>query len=262
MNDQTHIKLLEYLDGSLPDYERRALERRLAEDHSLRQALDELRLMLFELDNLPEQTPAPDLAIRFDQYLNGEKNALKPSNASARPASMLPLQKTRWDAAAAIALLLIGVGFGWLWHINQRRQAEIQALRTEIKQTQQMLVLAMLEKPSASERIRAVNLLEKEQTDPKIIGALVYTMNFDDMSNVRMKAAQALGNFDGDPAVRDALINSLHRQDSPEVQIAIIDALVSLGEKRAVPVFQHIMEDKDLMDIVRKKAASGIAALL
>ena len=121
----------------------------------------------------------------------------------------------------------------------------------------------LLEKPSASERIQAVNVLKTEEADHRVTDALLQTLNFDETINVRVKAAQALAHFGHeDPNIKIALLNSLKNQKSPEVQIALIDVLVTLEETRAVPSLQKMSQDKRLIDIVRQKAATGANMLL
>jgi HEAT repeat protein len=137
------------------------------------------------------------------------------------------------------------------------------ALRQEVSKTQKMLILSMLEQPSASERIQAVNVLEQQSNaDPKVIQALVYTLNFDDMINVRMKAAQALGSFADDKGARDALISSLSTQESPEVKIIIIEILVALRDKKVVPALRSLSTDEAQLDFVREQAKIGLQRLL
>ena len=261
-HDDITSTLLDYLDGVLPDDERGKLERRLAGDSALRLALAELKTVLAAVGQLPEQAPSPRAESRFQAFLDREKTALAKPGLKGKLAALFSPRYIKWDVAAAMALVLIGAGFGWFWSAYQRQHEELQALRREVRDTQRMLVLAMLEKPSASERIRAVNALEKEAPDPKITDALIQTMNADDMSNVRMKAAQALGHFGDAPAVKQALIDGLATEESPEVQIVIIDALINIGDKQAVPRFRQLVNDKEVMEVVRKRAASGIAALL
>jgi HEAT repeats len=260
--DELDIKLLEYLDGTLPAAERAELERLLAEDEALRKMLDEMKSMLGAMGNGPEQMPSPALDARFLDFLEKEKAATAPVAQKTKRFPLFSGQKSGWELAAACILLLIGVGFGIFWRIQQRHQTEIAALHEEMKQTQRMLVLAMLEKPSASERIRAVNTLGREQSDPKITDALIHTLNFDDMTNVRMKAAKALYNFGDAPTVRDALINSLQIQESPEVQLILIEVLTNLGEKKATPTLKNMARDKKLLEIVRQKAAMGLETFL
>ncbi|WP_353480781.1 HEAT repeat domain-containing protein [Haliscomenobacter sp.] len=262
MHDKTEMLLLEYLDGTLASAERQQLEVRLAQDADLRKNLEELRTVLLHLEQFPEQEPSKELDARFDTFLQAEKRQLQSPNWLGRIRSFQALSRVEWQVAATFALLIIGLGFGWFWRVNQQQQAEIAALRQEMRSTQKMLVLAMLEEPSASDRIQAVNVLEQEKADPKVIKALINTLNFDDMVNVRMKAAQALSTFSDDPMARKALISSLATQESPEVQITIIEILVALGDKRAVPSLRSMSEDEELMDFVRQQAAVGLDVLL
>lgn len=246
-------RLLDYLNGDLPENERLELEHQLAHDDELRRTLDDMKDLLQGLDALPARPPSAQLHERLEALIRREKQNLRPAPRS-RPQS-------EWLAAAAAVLVLIGVGLGYLWQCNRRQQVEILALQAEIKNTRRFVMLAALEKPSASERIQAVSLLKKESADPKTISALIYAMNFDEVLNVRLKAAQALGQFGYDPVVKDALLGSLRTQNSPELQIAIIDILVDLNEKRALPAFQEMLVDQSLLRSVRNKAAWGIGEL-
>lgn len=261
--DKTAILLMEYLDGTLSEDARQELEFQLKQDAELRQELATLKAVLTQMEQLPEEQPSVELDQRFNQYLLGEQSRLKSPNWRGRIFSFHALPRIELQAAAAIALLLVGLGFGWFWRVNQRQQAEIVALRDEMHSTQKMLVLSMLEQPSASERIQAVNVLEEQKhADPEVLKALIHTLTFDDMVNVRMKAAQALSTFADEPAARKALINSLSSESSPEVQITIIELLVELGDKRALPTLRSVSEDEKKMDFVRQQAASGVERLL
>lgn len=257
--------LLAYMDGSLSDAQRRALEEKLSDAPELRRQLEEWTQMAQAISSLPMARPSDQSEARFHAFLEKEKQHAAPS-ANKFPTRILPLfggKNIEWGVAAAAVLLLIGVGFGWLWQRYQQQQTEMAALRQEVKQTQRILLLAMLEKPSASERIQAVNVLKTEKADHRVTDALLQTLNFDEMVNVRVKAVQALAHFgQEDPNIKTALLNSLKYQKSPEVQIALIDVLVVLEEKRAVPSFQKMSEDKRLIDIVRQKAATGANMLL
>jgi hypothetical protein len=263
MPDHIALLLMDYLDGTLSPEARQALEVQLKQDADLRKSLEELQEVLNQVEKMPEQQPSPALEQGFTRFLQAEKTHLQSPNWRGRIFSFHALPRIELQAAAAVALLLIGLGFGWFWRVNQRQQAELSALKQEVINTQKMLVLAMLEEPSASDRIQAVNVLELEfKADPKVIKALVNTLNFDDMINVRMKAAQALGSFADDRTARDALISSLSTQESPEVQITIIEILVALRDKKVVPTLRSISKDEAQLDFVREQAEIGLQRLL
>ena len=263
MHDKTALVLMEYLEGTLSPEARQELEIQLAQDAELRKSLEELQMVWTQMEQLPEQQPSAALDQGFNDFLRAENSKVQSPNWRGRVFSFHALPRIELQAAAAVALVLVGLGFGWFWRTNQRQQAEIMALRNEMHSTQKMLVLAMLDEPSASDRIQAVNVLEQEQkADPEVIKALIHTLNFDDMVNVRMKAAQALSTFNEDQMARKALISSLSTEQSPEVQITIIEILVALGDKRAVPTLRSVSEDHKQMDFVRQQAADGVERLL
>jgi hypothetical protein len=257
IDDKLAAHLLDYLDDKLPIAEKAVLENELSQNLDLRESLEQMRRVQQDLTDMPMHDPSNLMEERFRQFVQAEKEALKTEKTG-----FLKLIKMEWIAGIAAAVVLIGFGFGWLWRINQQQQTQIAALSLAMDKTQKMLVLTMLQEPSASERIQAVNVLEREKADPQIIQALVQTLNTDDMVNVRMKAAQALSTFSYDQSAREALIKSLLIQDSPEVQITIIELLVAIGEKKAAPSLKTLSEDPALLEVVRERAERGLEVLL
>lgn len=253
--------LIDYLDGSLSASERQALESRLAADAELRRELESLREVMEALDAVPQEQPQPQLRQRFETMLAEETAA---AAAPARPLPGLRHYRWEWAAAAAIALVIIGSALGVLWQKNLRQQAQINALVTEVVNTRKMMVLSMLQEPSASQRIKAVNTVRQEaaSADDQVIRALIHTLNTDDNVNVRAKAAEALLHFTDHPGVAPALAESLANQDSPEVQIILIDVLVAARAREAVDEFRKIIKRDDVMEVVKNKAASGIGQLM
>ena len=58
-----------------------------------------------------------------------------------------------------------------------------------------------------------------------MVNALLETVNYDDTVDVRLAAVDALRRLSTEAEVRARLASALDRQDSPLVQIALIDAL-------------------------------------
>lgn len=66
MNDETREQLSAYLDGALPDGERRELESRLAASAELRGALEDLRSVSRAVKDLPKEPLPPGFMARFE----------------------------------------------------------------------------------------------------------------------------------------------------------------------------------------------------
>ncbi len=86
-------------------------------------------------------------------------------------------------------------------------------------------------------------------------------MNHDSNVNVRLSAVDALAKFAGKSEIRRALVDSLPVQDSPLVQIAIVDLLVQLNDTEALPALRKIAVDAQADEAVRQRAASAAEKL-
>lgn len=261
MKEDISAKLIEYLEGTLTETDREAMEAALAKSSELQQELASLKSILQEFDQQKEELPSNNLRHRFYDYIEKEEANLQQS--PGKLVSLFRLQKVEWGIAGAVAILLIGMAFGQLWQRNQKQQAQIDVLASEVATTRKLLVLSMLQEPSASQRIKALNAsLETPATDPQIAEALVNTLLHDNNSNVRMKAATALTNFAKQKDVKEALIEALAKEDRPEVQITLIDVLVEVHAQTAVGVLEELLQKEDLMEVVRTKAADGLKRLI
>lgn len=262
MKPDTTDRLIDYLTGQLPEAEAEALEHQLAGSEELRRELQELETLLGAMNKVPMQQPGERLAHNFRQFLDEEARSARQVKPD-KTVRIFSLRRIEWSVAAAIALLAIGIGFGSLWQRNQQQQQQINTLAAEMETTRKMLILSMLQEQSASRRIQALNTAAEERdADPQVIDALIHTMLVDDNINVRMKAAEALGQFANDRRVVLALAGALRNETSPEIQITLIDLLTGLKAKEAVDEFKTLMKKDDLLDVVRNKAAYGVEVML
>ncbi|QRR01127.1 HEAT repeat domain-containing protein [Dyadobacter sandarakinus] len=162
--------------------------------------------------------------------------------------------------AAGFALLLVGFAGGWFVKNNRGQAADgVHAPASAIRN---VLAFEQVSKTSASERIQAVNqAYGLTQADQQITQTLTNTLNFDPNVNVRLAACQALLHFQNEPGVKEALMQSLSIQTDPNVQISLIEALVSIKEKRAADQFRQIMHNKEVLEAVRSRAEFGLGEL-
>ena len=83
-------------------------------------------------------------------------------------------------------------------------------------------------KRSASERLRGIRYSAAlEGTDPEVVDALSRTLSNDSSVDVRLAAAEALRRFPLPAAARESAWKLLEQDDSPLVQIAVIDLLAA-----------------------------------
>ncbi len=87
------------------------------------------------------------------------------------------------------------------------------------------------------------------------------TMKYDPKVKVELVTVATLAQFTANPAVREGLIRSINRQQSPLVQLALADLMVSLHESESVSQFQRLLEKKDLNYEVRNRINEVIRML-
>ena len=139
---------------------------------------------------------------------------------------------------------------------------QLEALTAQVHEMREIMMLSLLQNPSASERLRAVSYTsEIRHVNPNIAAALLATLNNDPNINVRLTTLEALTHFARDPVVREGLIQSILQQESPLVQAALADVMLKLQEKRAIQPFKKLLQQKDLNGMVRVKIEQTITRL-
>ncbi len=253
-------KLLLYLEGGLSISERMELERQLEKDAELHKKLDEFRTVLEGFSSCEVELPKA-VSENFFQLLETEQDrTFTISNQKAKRFEL----KWWMQVAAAIAIFATGYLVDKQIEVGNIRDAEIAQLKKEMATTKNLMMLSMLKQSSASGRIQAVNQsYEVENADKQLINALIETMNYDGSLNVRMAAVEALYRFaKSSENVEMAMVHSLRLQDEPDIQILLIDMLSELETEEALGIFQSLMEQEDLLEIVKMKAGEAVEKLI
>lgn len=248
----------QYLSGELTSAERDSLELCLMQDVSLRDELEDLRKLWLDLGLLPQPEPSASLRAQFYQKLNAVVNE-KP--VVLRP----PWWKRAFipQVAAACAIFGIGIGMG---HLNTSRPQpasnDMAQLRTQVEGLRQTVALSLMDKQSASSRLQGISWSSQvDRPDQELLTALMTTLNRDQNINVRLASLDALEKFTGDPVVRKALEQSIPLQQSPLVQIALIDALVHIRDSGAAKQLKELSGDTAVDAAVRQRAQWGLQKL-
>lgn len=254
-------KIIDYINGELPEKEKQAFEERLARDAGFRAAYEEEKALWSLMGRI--EAPAADEKIksRFLDTLQVYKEAAAP-----RPGFLSKL-KELWSfqprLRMAYALLLMCVGLGTGLYINKKNPTEMARMSSEISEMKQMMVLSLIENPSATERIRAVSMTQEiRSVDDKVIEALLSTLNQDPNDNVRLMTLEALTEMAGNPKVREGLVQSIVTQTSPIMQSAMADVMLKLQEKSSVKPLQKMLHREDLNSTVKDKVEQTIQKIL
>lgn len=257
MNEQDLIreKLIDYIDGRLPEAEKGEIQRTLDENPAVREEYEQLRILLQGLEEELPGIPSQKLIGRFEDWLDGYRS-------QARPESKSLFFSTWFRLAASLLLLVLAGGGGYLIKSALDQRAEVAKLQKELAETKSLVLNQLQDKQSASQRILGVYAANELHTaDDEIIKVLAKAMEEDPSSNVRMAALEALSRFYQDERVRTLLIGSLNRQTDPVVQIALIQWLVQMKEKSILQDLEKITRGNSPVKAVKDEAYKGIFKL-
>lgn len=148
---------------------------------------------------------------------------------------------------------------------NQEVLTQIATIKQEVEglqSGQEKLMLAMLERESASDRLQAIAFsAEINNPDTVVLAALISTLDTDPNFNVRLASAEALTRFGNNRSVRLALVNSLLKQQDPVLQIELIELLTRLRERQAIPALTLLAQANYSSENVKNKAEEGLRLL-
>lgn len=131
--------------------------------------------------------------------------------------------------------------------------------REELRGMRELLTLSLLQNQSASERLAGVSWSRDfSRPDSRVLDALVETLNHDADVNVRLAAVDALAKYSQESSVKQRLPQALLRQNSPLVQIALIDLLVELRDTQSADVLRRLAADDKTNQNVRRRAEWGL----
>ena len=268
--DETGELLPDYLQGRLSADQAAEVEKHLAECARC----GEEAALWKKLALLPEEQPSPALESRFKAMLESYQEGRweKTNLASEKNKTSVPmlwgLGNWRQLPAAGIvwAVLFLACGYFIGKHADRSSdaaaQAQLNEMRQELGATRQMVALSMMQQQSASQRLEGVNWTTRlPEPDPKVMGALMHTVRFDNNVDVRLAALDALSRYADRPEVRRELVDVLQSTQSPMVQVALIDLLVDLHDKSAVPQFKRFQQDPNVNPTVKKRVDWGIQQL-
>lgn len=253
--------LPEYWDGKLDEADRLILEAHLERCQACRNEAEELRGVWAGLGELvQEMSPGEGLRTRFydrlEAYRMGAADgpALVGKQGGTVPIPIRSWPRKYWPVVGIAAALAVGFFSGYV--IDTRRDnGQLSQLHGEIKSMRQMVALSLMQQQNASDRLQGVNWSYRvERSDTEVLSALLYTVNHDSNVNVRLAAVDAMKTFSDSPVARRGMVQAISKQESPLVQIAIIDQLLELKELSAKPVLQALSQNAEADPNARERA--------
>ena len=219
------------------------------------EGFDKLNEHIFKLE-----TPAPSLALddRFHEMLKQEVKRTRTFDWK----NFFAWKEFAPQLAFASVTLLVGLAIGFMIWSPEKKDEQIVQLGKEISDLKEMMMLSLLEKESATDRLKAVSLTqEMGQASKQVTAALLHTLNNDENVNVRLAALDAIRPYSKDSQIREALVRSIAQQKSPLVQVALAELMVELQEKGAINELKKILEDRETPSDIKKRIQESIQVI-
>ncbi|MFL6417569.1 MAG: HEAT repeat domain-containing protein [Bryobacteraceae bacterium] len=250
-----------YLSGGLSADEKKMFEERLETDGELRRELAELETVWKDLGEREQEQPSPFLRARFyrklDDISNRQARLARGGFAWWKPG----LAGLVRQGVVAAALFALGLFVGREKSAGPSSE-QMDQLHTQVQELRQTVALSLMDRQSATSRLEGVSWsMQVDQLDPELRTALVRALNHDPNTNVRLASLDALEKFTRDKNVRQALVGSIGQQDSPLVQIALIDSLVHIQDRTAAGELRRLAEERGVNSAVQERARWGLQKL-
>ena len=259
--------LPDYLQGTLNAEQDELVARHIGECADCR---DEVAIWK-KLSLLPMEQPGAASRERFEAMLQayqagrgkgGSGGFAREKRASIWNWLRSPAGAVAWSAALLVIGLFAGNYFGSARATSNPHSNELAAMHSELTNMRQLVVLSMLQQQSASERLQGVSYSQREaQLDPQVLAALVHTLRYDNSVDVRLAALDALSNHASQPLVRKGVVEALQEQQSPLVQVALIDQLLEWRDPDAAQLLRNLEQTPNLNPTVRQRADWALARL-
>jgi hypothetical protein len=257
--------LPDYLAASLRPVQSQSVEQHLASCAEC----SEVVALWQKLGALPEEQPGAEGRLRFEAMLHAYQTGRgEQAEKEKRPSLWNMAQWFRSPAGAvawSFALLVIGAFVGV--QLGSRKQPEtspdVAAMRSELASMRQLVALSMLQQQSASQRLEGVSWTRgEEHLDPQVLNALMHTLRYDPSVDVRLAALDALSRrANAQPQLRQNVVAALQEQQSPLVQVALIDQLVEWRDRAAAQQLQQLRQSPNLNPTVKQRAEWAISKL-
>ncbi|MEX0275051.1 MAG: HEAT repeat domain-containing protein [Flavobacteriaceae bacterium] len=251
MNEDITQKVIDYLDNRLSPEERAQFESELLHSPSLAKEVEAYRQLFGDIESEPDAVPSEALKDTFLNMLEVEQKN------QGKVVAMKPRSWSRYNWVAKIAasvVILLSVYYLGRYSMTTESEQQMATIEEKNEDAKEMVLLALLENQSASKRIQGANSThEMSDLDEQIIEALANRLRFDDNTNVRLAALEALGRSIHSKKVVDIFIQALEEEKNPSIQIALIHYLAGIQEKKAAAPMQKLLELEETQPFIKEE---------
>lgn len=252
----------EYLEEALSEKEVVAVEKHLANCTDCQKELEEFKVLFEAIANEPVQVPSDKLRLNFEEALEVEKASIPKIISLTKENKNSSWASNMLKVAASVALLVGSFQMGSIFQ-QKKSNNDLVIVQNESLQLKQTAMLSLMENQSASKRIQGVNYIEEfPNPDEAIVKALTTRLLYDENDNVRLNAFEALSSFTSTETVKTAFIDALGTEKNPSIQIAIIQALVQIQEKKAIGPMQKLLEKEDTQPFIKNEIKLGLPKII
>jgi hypothetical protein len=270
MNCQELRELIaDYLTEQLADDELQRFEAHRTGCDKCSLEVEQMESAWIKLEKLPEAEPSPQMRSRFYTMLEEEKRRLQHADKKSFLERFEIWINSWWprrpalQMAMAALFLVVGAMAGFGLKDGSGGNGDLAQLRDEVQQMRQMVSLSLLDKNASSDRLRGVNMSTGiSQPSNALMTSLTNTLESDPNVNVRLAAVDALTMFRDEPGVLDTAVQALAQESSPMVQIALIDLLIVIQEKKALEALRNFIQLKNVDPTVKEHAQERISVVM
>ena len=260
--DTKKILIQKFQEGTLSAKENTMLEQFIENGEIQLEDLERLNNLHQKLELETTEVPTQTMRDIFYKNLEQEKSNLSSDHEAMNITSNwwgnIFSQKINWGFG--LALLFGGMLLGNFMDTDQSSQ--INELANQLQETQETMMVTLLEKKSSTERLKAVHISqEMNEVSEQVISMLLKTLNKDPNVNVRLAAIETLSNYAEKPVVREGLIKSIQNQEAPMVLLALAELMVILEDERSIEEFQELMNRTEVPQEIQNELNEKIKML-
>lgn len=257
-------QIFAYLSNDLNEKSKNEFEEHLKACQLCKKEFSDEKILWADLKSLPDQKPSEKLSSDFYKMLREEEKPVAGFTPKQSLMDFIFPKKPVYQLALTFSVLIMGIFLGYSIKVGESEKDSIVQLQKEVSSMNKMLTVSLLQQQSATDRLKGVSLCNQtiSNPDPEICNALIQTLKFDSNVNVRLAALDVLKDMVNQQSVRKELIESLPKQKSPMLQIALVDLMVQLQEKESVGVMKEMLTNPNLNASAKQRLEMGIKQLM